>query len=135
MVFDSSVPLWQVPRNAYRQCLRSMDQLALHVQPRGRIGQYLYDAIVNLEVSIVRFLNLGETYGIGDSPLVLLTALQSSFQPNTSSSSYVNMPAPQINSDGSYTLRSSGRKVRVYTQLDVRLMFDDLFAKLALYFG
>ena len=64
------------------------------------------------------------------SPLVLLTALQSSFQPDPSSSRHVERFAPRINGDGTYTPRASGRRIRVYTDLDVRLMFSDLFVKL-----
>ena len=43
--------------------------------------------------------------------------------------------APRINDDGTYTPRSGGRQIRVYTRLDVRLMFDDFYAKLAAHHG
>jgi purine nucleosidase len=134
VVFDSKIPLWQVPRNVYRQCLVSMTELVTHVRPAGRIGAYLYQRVFDIfTLATEAGLNLGETYILGDSPLVLLTALQSSFQPDPSSSRYVTRFAPRINDDGTYTPRESGRRIRVYTDLDVRLMFSDLFDKIQNY--
>jgi hypothetical protein len=75
---------------------------------------------------------MGETYILGDSPLVLLTALQSSFEADPSSSTYVIKNAPKINEQGAYEYNHKGRNIRVYTQLDVQLMFNDFFAKLKL---
>ncbi|MFD2571814.1 hypothetical protein ACFSUS_14310 [Spirosoma soli] len=77
-------------------------------------------------------LNIGEPYVLGDSPLVLLTALQSSFEPDPSSSSYTIKLAPTISQQGTYEFNDKGRPVRVYTQLDIHLMLNDFFAKLAL---
>jgi hypothetical protein len=62
---------------------------------------------------------------MGDSPLVLLTALQSSFEADPSSSGYVIKMAPKINQAGEYTFTHEGRPIRVYSQLDVNLMFTD----------
>ena len=39
VVFDSPIPLWQVPRNAYRECIASMSELILRVRSRGAIGR------------------------------------------------------------------------------------------------
>jgi len=131
---DSTIPIWQVPRDVYRQALVSMTELLVHVNRRGRIGRYLYDSISDInELAGDAGLNIGETYILGDSPLVLLTALQSSFQPDPSSSRYATIKAPRINDDGSYTAREDGRDIRVYTSVDVRLMFGDLFDKLELH--
>jgi len=108
-----------------------MTELLTYIRPAGRIGAYLYERVFDIfELAAQVGLNLGETYILGDSPLVLLTALQSSFQPDPSSSRYVTRYAPRINDDGTYTERESGRRIRVYTDLDVRLMFSDLFTKL-----
>ena len=77
-------------------------------------------------------LNIGETYVLGDSPLVLLTALQSSFEADPSSSEYVLKNCPMINAQGGYDYNAGGRNIRVYTRLDINLMFNDFFAKLEL---
>jgi hypothetical protein len=123
---DSPIPLWQVPRNAYRQCLASMTELAARVAPMGPIGAHLYEKIR----ALVERLGLGETFVLGDNPLVLLTALQSSFEPETTSSAFAQVPRPRITDDGTYTEGDHGGLIRVYTWLDVRLMLEDLFLKL-----
>ena len=33
---ESTIPIWQVPRNAYRQALVSMTELVVHVRPQGQ---------------------------------------------------------------------------------------------------
>ncbi len=128
----ATVALWQVPRNVYRQCLLPYAQLLVKVKPRGKIGGYLSGVLENLMTRIQRFINIGETYVLGDSPLVLLTALQSSFEPDPSSSTYVVRQAPGINQAGSYVFNHQGRPIRVYTHVDTNLMFTDFFAKLEL---
>lgn len=128
---DSDLPLWQVPRNVYRQCLVSDIELRRRVATRGELGGYLYNALA--EVS--RHMQAAgggqaETYALGDSPLVLLTALRSFFQPDPSSSEYVTLAAPTLDDSGTASPRSDGRPIRVYTRVDTRLMFEDMFLKL-----
>jgi len=130
----STIPIWQVPRNAYRQIIMPYSELLLKVKTQGKIGAYLTDNIERvMKMSIKYNFNVGEVYIIGDSPLVLLTALQSSFEADPSSSSYVLRQSPFINNEGLYEINHNGRNIRAYTQLDSRLLFDDLYAKLALF--
>jgi hypothetical protein len=133
VVFDSPIPLWQVPRDAYRQTLASFAEMETRMADAGPLGEYLYaslDGIRTLAASAG--LNIGETYILGDNPLVLLTALQSSFQADPSSSAYETVRAPRITAEGQYAPDDGGRDIRVYTRLDTRLMLEDLYAKLAL---
>ncbi|QSB12873.1 nucleoside hydrolase [Natronosporangium hydrolyticum] len=133
VVFDSPIPLWQVPRDAYRQVLVGMAELRAGVAPAGRLGRYLFDRINDAVAKVeAHGHRMGETFVLGDNPLVLLTALQSAFEPDPSSSQYVLRPAPRITDDGSYEHRDDGRTIRVYTRLDLRLLVGDLFAKLSL---
>jgi purine nucleosidase len=130
----SSINLWQVPRNAYRQCIVSYAQLLLLVKTKGTTGKYLTEKLENIMQLLKKYgLNIGETYILGDSPLVLLTALQSTFEADPSSSKYVLKMAPQINDRGEYMYNTKGRNIRVYDDLDTNLMFDDFFAKLTLF--
>ena len=76
-------------------------------------------------------LRVGETYCLGDQPLVLLTALHSSFEADPSSSDFVTVPTPRMSAEGWYEARPDGRPMRVYSRLDTRLMFEDMFLKLA----
>lgn len=134
MVFDSPIPLWQVPRDAYRQVLLSWAELDAWVRPAGPLGAHLADALDRIrDLAGGAGLDLGETYILGDSPLVLLTALQSSFEADPASSCSVTLPRPRVADDGSYVPNPAGAPVRVWTRLDVRLTVADLLAKLALH--
>ena len=135
VVFSNpQLSLWQVPRNAYRQCLVSFTQLQVNVKSMGAVGAYLFAAIDRLQAALLAYhLNIGETYILGDSPLILLTALQSSFEPDPSSSDYTALRAPLINDHGNYQVNPGGRLIRVYQHLDTRPLFDDFFAKLETY--
>lgn len=128
---QSQIPIWQVPRNAYRQCLYSYAELEEHIDAVPGIGTHLMDQLrrVTTWLNKVNFF-IGETYVLGDSPLVLLTALQSSFEPDPSSSSYMTRQAPVINDQGGYVDNPNGRPIRVYTHLDTRLMISDFYSKL-----
>jgi purine nucleosidase len=129
---DSALRLWQVPRDAYRQALLSEAELAARVRPHGALGALLADSIGAVRRRMAESgLRLGETYAYGDSPLVLLTVLQAFFEPDPSSSASVERPAPRVTDAGTYEFGGAGRLIRVFTRLDTRLMFEDLFAKLA----
>ena len=130
----SAMPVWQIPRNVYRQVMMPYSSLLLKVKTQGKIGEYLTNNIERIMKMSVKYnFNVGETYIVGDSPLVLLTALQSSFEPDPSSSFYVLRPSPIINNQGLYEVNHKGRNIRVYTALDVHLLMDDFYAKLSLF--
>jgi purine nucleosidase len=134
IIFNKSdIPMWQVPRSTYRQVMLPYSSLLLHVKSQGKIGSYLANTIESVMKRISKFVNLGEIYILGDSPLVLLTALQSSFEADPSSSQYVLRPCPLINDQGLYEVNTSGRNIRVYKEVDVRLIFEDFFSKLNLF--
>lgn len=130
---QSSIMLWQVPRNAYREALMSYSELLTKVKPQGKIGAYLTGKIDGLIDMTNKYkIYTGETYIMGDSPLVLLTALQSSFEADPSSSFYTVKQAPRVSDAGLYEVNNNGRNIRVYHHLDNRLLFEDFYAKLHL---
>lgn len=131
---ESNLDIWQIPRNVYRQALMSYGELVTKVKTEGRTGAYLTKEIEDLMKRTQNFnLLIGETYIMGDSPLVLVTALQSSFEADSSSSTYSLKNAPKIDDNGLYQYNSKGRNIRVYKQVDTRLMFEDFYAKLKLF--
>ena len=134
VVFNkSTMRIWQVPRDVYRQCLYGLDEVKVKIAPYGKIGKYLSDQLDNtISVCEKYGIPMGECYILGDSPLVLLTALQSGFEADPSSSQYQYVACPKINDDGSYAFNHNGREIRVYTHVDTRLMFGDLEAKMQL---
>jgi len=123
----SDIKLWQVPRSTYRQTLVTSSELSLRVKPYGEIGKFL----VNKIEGHLQWAG-SECYILGDNPLVLLTALQSIYEADTSSSDYQLRQSPRINDEGMYEINRDGRIIKVYTKLDTRLMFEDLFSKLQL---
>ncbi|MDN3496831.1 nucleoside hydrolase [Planococcus sp. APC 4015] len=129
---DSQLTIWQVPRDVYRQCLVSDAELRLRVATAGPLGRHLYDEVAQVFAMVAPHLGGGaETYALGDSPLVLLTSLQSVFEPDPTSSRYVERPTPSLTDAGAYAPVDGARLQRVYTWVDTRLMFEDFFLKLA----
>lgn len=132
VVFNrSNLKLWQVPRNVYRQCMYSTAELIADVEPTGKTGKYLVQVLKELFTGLKHWgLNMGETYILGDSPLVTLVSLQTGFEPDPASSQYQLLRSPRINDEGLYENNPSGRLIRVYSTIDTRLMFGDMLAKL-----
>ena len=128
---QSTIPMWQVPRNAYRQTLVSNAEMDYKVKEKSNLGAYLVGLLEDL-FKRAKY-KLGEAYVLGDNPLVLLTALQSSWELDPSSSRYVLKSAPRISEKGAYIHSEAGRTIRVYTVIDTRLMFEDMVAKFAMY--
>lgn len=135
---DSDIQVWQVPRDAYRQMLVSHAELEARLAPAGRLGALLLSQINRIDALARKArapfnLGLGETYILGDSPLVTLTALQSSFEADSASSAYVVRSTPRITGDGTYEARADGRPMRIYQRIDLRLTLEDMFIKFAKY--
>lgn len=135
VIFNQSpIHIWQVPRNMYRQALMPYSSLLLKVKTQGKLGEYLASSLERvMDLGVKYGFNIGETYVVGDSPLVLLTALQSSFEADPSSSFYSLRPSPLINDQGLYEVNHKGRNIRVYTFLDNHLLLDDFYSKLTLF--
>lgn len=134
VVFNTSdLSIWQVPRNVYRTTIVSWAELALRMEPEGPLGRHLFDALRAVAAKAgAHGVSLGETYILGDNALVLLTALQSSFEPAPASSAHTTVRCPRVLPVGLYEEQPDGRAMRVYTRLDNRLLLEDLWAKLAL---
>jgi hypothetical protein len=75
---------------------------------------------------------MGETWSLGDNPLVLLTALMGAYELDTSSSPYHYQNTRLFKDDGSYDMDTDPLpyQIRVYDELDTRTMFADFFAKI-----
>lgn len=131
---DSNLKIWQFARDSYRQVIASRAELFTRMRPHGQLGEHLFNSLgsVSNMVSGLGF-STGEVYILGDSPLVLATALQSSFEPETSSSRWVTKPCPKILDSGLYEENPHGRPLRVYTQVDNRVLLEDLYAKLQMH--
>jgi len=141
---QTSLPIWQIPRAVYASCLVSASELQAFVAPNGAIGEWLYRKVVEAPGKYRNVLNMGETWTLGDNPLVVLTAL-ADWTPGgtgrpfrydkTGSSAYDIVPAPHLNPDGTFTPATGGRPIRIYKSVDNRMMLSDFFAKLRVNYG
>ncbi|MEU2349183.1 nucleoside hydrolase [Modestobacter sp. NPDC049651] len=98
----------QFPLETYRRCTSSVAELEADLGGAGAVGAWLWQRF--LELPIPDFVQLGEVWPLGDSPPVLVTALD----------------------DASSTSTGEPRR-RVFTDVDHRLLVADLLAKLRLH--
>ena len=131
---DSDIDIWQVPRDMYRYAMASRAELKERVFPHGPLGAHLYNSLGRISTMVEKIgHSVGEVYVLGDSPLVLASTLQTAFEPTPASSPWITKPCPNILPNGLYEENPNGRSLRVFTTIDNRLMFEDLYAKLALH--
>ena len=131
VVFKSSMPLWQVPKDVYKQMTVSLAELQLKVRPYGKIGCYLFDQMAEFN----RMLQKGpwphgEIWGLGDQG-VIATLMEEVEKTDI----YREIEAPNFDPEtGCYIYDTGNRTIRVYHTLDSRLVLEDFFCKLQLNF-
>ncbi len=134
VVFSSPIEIWQVPETTYAQCLVSWAELDRSVAPLGPLASHLVGTLREFadRFSGMLGLELGETVVLGDSPLVLLTALRGPFHAEPSSSPSHWRTRRTVTPDAQYgDVIDERPPVRVFTGIDMRLMIGDMIAKLA----
>ena len=127
-VFASKAGVWQLPVGVYGTVEVTMAELAHKVRPCGALGRYLYDEIedYNLHNDEPWDLRRGENWSLGDSPTIA-ALLQCLWRGN-----FHQERAPYIQDDMTYRPDPNGKLIRVYDYVDVRVLLEDFFAKLAL---
>jgi len=130
---ESDIEIWQVPRDVYRQMLYSGAEMSELAQsgPAARYLQQKMAGVADMLAKIPGFPPMpdAETFILGDSPLVTLTALMTPIFPDPASSRYVLKPTPRLDGHGRYEARPAGRPMRVYTVIDNSLTFRDMASK------
>lgn len=132
VLFKSTMPLWQVPMGTYKQMAVSLAELQLKVRPHGKIGKYLFTQMVDFNnmCAEIRQWPHGEIWGLGDQGTIAVLMEES--EKNTI---YDMKPAPTVNvKDMTYIHGESSREIRVYRQLDPRIVLEDFFCKMAINF-
>ncbi|MBQ6678438.1 MAG: nucleoside hydrolase [Lachnospiraceae bacterium] len=131
VVFSSSMPLWQVNKDVYKQMSVTLAELQLKVRPYGAIGRYLFDQMADFSRMVPEGIwPHGETWGLGDQGVIgcLLEEVEKT-------EIYDEVEAPNFDPETmAYVYGRSNRKIRVYRQLDSRLVLEDFFARLQLNF-
>lgn len=112
----AELAVWQFPAETYRRCSYSVAELEHDMGGAGRVGAWLWGRYTALPLP--DFVELGEVWPLGDSPPVLVTAL------DDASSTWTESPAGP---DGDGGVR------RVCTDVDLRLLVADLLARLSLH--
>lgn len=130
VVFASGVALWQVPQNVYKTITVSLAELQYRVAPCGEVGDYLFRQLVAFNDFAAGWPNWprGETWCLGDTPSVGVL-LQ-----DPENITWTMQPAPHVEADYHYTFPGCTHQIRVYDSVDVRLMLEDFYAKLALHY-
>lgn len=129
VIFESNIPLWQVPRSVYSTMRVSIAELAVRVKPCGVVGEYLYQQLVdfNMEKGDNMRWPKGEMWSLGDSPAVSLLLDEHEY-------GYEMKPAPRITKDMLYIHHQQQRLIRVYHYVDPRFTLEDMYAKLELHY-
>jgi hypothetical protein len=129
---ESDIPLWQIPQDVFTAVVISRSEALVRIRPHGPLGEHLYDSIGARVDAWSQGLRMGETYTLGDSPLVLLTALGSSYSPEPESCRWEMRSRPRLLENGLYQ-GTDAPPIRVFTHIDCRLLLEDFYAKLALH--
>lgn len=122
---DSDLTLWQIPRDVYRQALYSIAEIEDKIAPLGKIGEYLSG-------KLGFFARMADTYVLGDSPLLLISTLTTTFEPGAAGCFYETTSAPAITAEGLYDFTRPGRDIIVYKTIDTRLLFADMESRFRL---
>ncbi|MGY1615526.1 nucleoside hydrolase [Geodermatophilus sp. SYSU D00691] len=107
----SALPIRQFPLETYRRCAFSVAEVEHDLAGSGAVGRWLWTRF--LELPLPGWIRLGGVWPLGDSPPLLVTAL------SDESSSWTETRAEPV-----------GAARRVYTDVDTRLLFGDMLAKL-----
>lgn len=123
VVFQSSVEVWQIPRDVYRMMPVSFAELYTKVRIHGDIGKYLCDNVIEFNNRNVK--HPQEYRILGDSPAIGVILYQDCGE-------WEWRPAPEFDRDMHYIHTGKNRPIRVYKNINSRFIFEDLYAKLML---
>jgi len=126
---ETEAQLIQVPRNMYRKCLYPVSKAMHDLRPLGELGSYLTTRMKDAMDGWNTMFGpcIGETYILGDSPLVLLTALM--IDKYADGCIMVEHKAPRVTEDNTFVENPDGRTIKVCIWLNQSLMFDDMLCK------
>lgn len=129
-VLKSNIPLWIIPKDVYRSIRVSLAELAVNVKPNGKVGEYLYQQLIdlNMELGWNDEWPFGEVWHLGDSPIVTLLLDDHEYN-------YDWVPAPKITKEMNYIHYQKERYIRWYNYVDSQHTLQDMYAKLKLHYG
>ena len=123
VVFKSRLKMAQVPLNAFAQARVGYAELFERVYPHGRIGRYLVEQLVRHNEAI-RAKRSWEFHVLCDSSAIGVTLYPGA-------GDWEWRPALEFSAQLTHVHNGTNRAIRVYSSIDSRFIFEDLFAKLA----
>lgn len=124
VVFGSALKLTHVPMNAFMQATVGYAELFEKVYPRGELGKYLVEQLVERDEAIHLSERAWEFHVLCDSAAVGVVI-------NPLAGEWEWQPAPQFTPEMQYLQLGKNRPIRVYKSIDSRFILEDFFAKLA----
>jgi purine nucleosidase len=120
VVFDSGIPIWQVPATVYSMVSVGYAELEEKIGGTSKLADYLIRQLVDWNAS--HHPEPIEHRSLGDSPAISLVL-------NPRGGVSRTIPAPRFSREGGY-LPGSGHPVRVFDAVDIRYLLEDMFAKI-----
>ncbi len=127
-VLQSGVNLWLVPSNVYITINIGIAEIQRRIKPCGKIGQHLFQNLVDYNMSQFAGWTQGESWSLGDSPAIAVTI-------NPGCGHYHEATAPLVLDDTSSGVKEDNPKIRIYTDVDSRYILEDFIAKLEIFSG
>lgn len=131
VIMSSPIPVWQITKEGYKTIEFTLAELVDNIKPCGEIGAYLCKQMLDFNTRMGSMgpgmvWPHGETWCLGDNSTngVLLHCQEKVV--------YKEYKAPKINDDLSYSEGDTDKMVRVYSQIDSRMVMSDLYSKLRL---
>ena len=125
-VLQSSVELWLVPSLVYTTINIGIAEIQRRIKPCGKIGQHLFQNLVDYNMSEFAGWTQGESWSLGDSPAIAIAI-------NPGCGRYKVAKAPFVAEDTSSEELANARDIRIYTDVDSRYILEDLIAKLEIF--
>ena len=126
VVFMSNAEVWQIPTKVYAMPNVSLAELQVKLAPHGAIGNYLFKQLIEfLTYADSNGWPMTEVFTICDMTVTGLLLDEQRF-------CYEYVPAPAISEEMFYFSRENARPIRVYKDIDIRVVLEDLFCKLAI---
>lgn len=132
VLLESKAEVWQIPQDVYASLEITLSELAMKIKPCGKIGEYMFKQLVDQnhhDYNPHFLLRTGENWTLGDNSVVSVL-LQNRFRGN-----WNEIVAPIIKDDLTYEANPNGKKIRVYSSIDVRMTLEDLYAKMSLVYN
>ena len=120
VVYDSGIPLWQVPSNVYSMVSVSYTELEEKIGGTSKLADYLISQTVGWNDTWHP--EPIESRSLGDSPAISLLLFPRG-------GSFRTIRAPRFGQEGHY-VPGSGHPIRVIESVDVRFLLEDMFAKI-----